>query len=171
MWFSHFIVLFALVTGFELLAKEPLLATRAPAKIELHDQFGTNHVLRFPCTNTIFLTVADRKSSGQVKEWVSAIKKKCQKEVMICGIANIEGAPGFLHRSIRKKFEESFKYPVMMDWTGEISRELGVDPGVANILIVDREGKIHGRFKGEATEASVKQAAALLAEASQQEQK
>jgi len=63
---------------------------------------------------------------------------------------------------VRKKFQETRKYPVMMDWSGTNCAALGREKNVANILLLGRDGTIHARFSGAATATAVAKAAATL---------
>ncbi len=133
-----------------------------PISIELRDQFEVPQKLSFPTERLTILTIADRKGNDQVDDWIAALKPRYAGRVEFKGIAQVSAVPSFLQSHVRRKFQESRKYPVMMDWTGEVCSQLSVKPGVANVLIFDRAGEIVGRFEGKATERTVAAAAALI---------
>jgi len=138
------------------------LAINAPASIELRDQFDSSQKLAFPTTNLTLLTIADKKGSAQVDGWIAALKPRCSGRVAIRGLADVGGAPGFVHGRIRKGFQESRKYPVMLDWSGKVCAQFGYKKDEANILVLDRNGRIQARFTGVATTTAVAEASAVL---------
>lgn len=136
--------------------------THAPGCIELHDQYDAPQKLSFPSTNVTVLAIADRKGSGQVDGWMAALKPRYAKRIDIRGIAHAGGAPGFLRGKIRKKFQETRTYSVMIDWSGSTCEQLSYRKEMANILVLDRDGAILGRFSGLANGPNVTEACALL---------
>ena len=140
----------------------PPLATNAPACIELHDQYDAPQRLSFPATNITVLTIADRKGSEQVDGWIAALNPRYGPRINLCGIADVGGAPSFLHAKIRKKFQETRQYPVMMDWTGKVCAQLSYKKDVVNLLVLGRDGAILGRFSGLANGPNVAEACAVL---------
>jgi hypothetical protein len=139
-----------------------LLATNAPACIELRDQYDAPQRLSFPATNVTLLTIADRKGSDQVEGWIAALKPRYAGRIDIRGLADCGGAPGFVQGRIRKKFQETRPYPVMMDWSGKASAQFGFKQNSANILVLGRDGRILARFAGAATAPAIAEAIAAL---------
>jgi len=138
------------------------LPTKAPACIQLRDQFDSPQKLAFPTTNLTILTIADKKGSAQVDAWIAALKPRCSGGIAIRGLADVGGAPGFVQGRIRKGFQESRRYPVMLDWSGKVCAQLGYKKDEANILVLDRNGRIHARFTGVATAVAVAEAGVVL---------
>lgn len=135
---------------------------RAPDRLALNDQYDRPQALAFPHTNVVVLLMADRDGSGEIDGWVTAIKARQWGRVELRGLADVRGVPWLLRSRIRKKFQEQRKYPVMMDWVGEMCGRLGVKPGVANVLVLGRDGRIEGRLIGPAKEGAVREAAAAV---------
>ncbi len=123
--------------------------------IELQDQFGAAQKLAFPATRVTVLTIADKKSAPQVDAWVKALDSRYGKRITIYGLADVHGAPGFMRGSIRNDFRKKYQHPVMLDWSGEVCRQLRHERGAAMILIFDREGAERGRFVGTATDQTL----------------
>jgi len=132
--------------------ERPALPTNAPAHIELRDQYDTVQILAFPSTNITVLTIADKRGAEQLADWIALLKSRYAGRIEIRGLADVGGAPGFVQGKIRRKFQDSHKYPVMLDWTGKVCAQLGYEKGVANILILGHDGAILGRSTGPATE-------------------
>ena len=137
--------------------KLPSSITNAPPSIKLHDQYDAAQFLSFPGTNVVVLTIADKKGSEQIDDWVAALRPRYGGRIEIRGLADVAGVPGFLRGKIRKKFQESRSYPVMLDWTGDVCASFGFQPGVANVLVIARNGNILERVAGPAHESALKQ--------------
>jgi hypothetical protein len=135
---------------------------RAPATISLRDQYDHAQRLHFPGTNVIVLTIADKQGADQVDDWVAAFKPLAGETLRICGLADVSGVPGFLKNTVRRKFQEVRKYPVMLDWTGDVCARFQYHKNVANILIIDQDGVIRARFSGKATPESTSAAPRVL---------
>lgn len=133
-----------------------------PRKLELNDQYDNAHVMSFPATNVIFLTIADRKGSEQIGAWITALKARPAAPVDIRGLADLGGVPGFLRGRIRKQFRETIHYPVMMDWSGKACAKFKYVSDSANIYIIDRNGNLAGHFHGRAGETNLAAAFAVL---------
>ncbi len=138
-----------------------LAESKAPS-IELRDQFDAPQKLSFPASQITILTIADRKGSDQVDGWIAALKPRYAGRLEFRGIAQVSAVPGFLQSHVRKKFQETRKYPVMMDWTGEACKQLGAAAGVANLLVIDRTGQILGRYQGKAGSNLVAEASLVI---------
>lgn len=137
-------------------------SAKAPARVEMLDQFDTPQRLSFPATRVIVLTIADRKGSEDVDGWIAALKPLYAGRVDFRGLADLAGVPGLFQPKLRRKFQETRKYPVMMDWSGAACVQFGYRRGVANILVIDRDGLIRTRIYGGATQATVASARVAL---------
>lgn len=140
------------VSGLALALPSPAqgAAERAPARIELSDQFERAHRVVFPAPKVTVLAIADRRGSEQIDSWIEAVHARYGERIDFRGIADCGGAPRLLHGRIRAGFRDERKQPVMLDWSGEVSAALGYEAGVANLLIVARDGRILHRFAGPA---------------------
>lgn len=139
--------------------------TNAPASIELHDQFNAPQKLTFPATNITLLTIADRKGSGEISDWVIPVKQHFGTHIDIRGIADVSCVPQPLHRLVQSRFRACQSYPVMMDWTGSAIKAFGYAPGKAEILVLDRQGGVLYRARGKADERAIQDLFAVLEEA------
>ena len=139
-----------------LAAEEHAFTSKISQRIELRDQYQNVQSLNFPATNVTFLTIADRKGSKQIEGWITAVKAHHKGPLDIRGLADVGGVPSLLRGRIRKRFQESILYPVMMDWSGDVCAKFGYVEDQANVIIIDRNGSIAARFSGQATEASLK---------------
>ena len=154
-----------LIVGRSLAGEVGALPTNAPPRIELRDQYDAPQTLAFPTTNVTVLTIADKKGAEQVDGWITALQLNYAGRVDLRGLADVGGAPGFVQGRIRKKFQETRKHPVMMDWSGTVCAQFGYKKDVANILVLDRDGVIHARFTGATNRAVLAKAHAALDQA------
>ena len=150
----------AFLQGFAGEAPKP--PAHAPDSIELRDQYDAPQRLAFPAANIVVLTIADKKGSEQIDGWVAALKSRYAGRIELRGLANVGGVPGFLRGKVRKKFQETRTYPVMMDWSGKVCAQFGFQPGMANVLVIARDGNIHARVAGSAREPALKQLSAAI---------
>jgi hypothetical protein len=135
----------------------PKSPSHAPASIELRDQYDAPQRLAFPATNVVVLTIADKTGSEQIDGWVAALKARYAGRIELRGLADVGGVPGFLRGKVRKKFQETRAYPVMMDWSGKVCAQFGFQPGLANVLVIARDGYIHARVAGSLREPALKE--------------
>lgn len=159
-------VLLLFLLCLRVLAQQPqLLPAKSASQIQLRDQFDVPQELVFPSSNVVLLAIADRKGSDEVTAWIAALKPFCSKAIEIRGLADVRTVPGFLQGRIRKKFQESRTYPVMMDWSGAVCDRFAYRSGAANILVIDRDGSVRSRFFGAPHEAVIASARAALEKA------
>ena len=128
-------------------------ATNLVAGFELLDQFDAPRKIAFPATNTLVLIVTDRKGSEQVEGWMAALEKY-PHPVTVRGLADLGGAPWFVHGRIRRHFRKTYQQPVMLDWSGKHCARIRYQAGVANVLVIDRDGVILNRVTGAALETN-----------------
>lgn len=140
----------------------PKPPAKAPALLELRDQYDAPQRLAFPATNIIVLTIANKKGSEQIDGWVTALKARYASRIELRGLADMGGVPGLMRGKVRKKFQETRQYPVMMDWSGTNCAAFGYQKDVANVLLLGRDGTVHARFTRAATPAAVAQAGAAI---------
>ncbi|HMP82518.1 MAG TPA: hypothetical protein PKA41_07395 [Verrucomicrobiota bacterium] len=135
---------------------------RAPSRIQLNNQFDRPESLIFPSTNVTVVLIADRKGAEQIAGWIAPLKEQFGTNIAIRGIADVSGVPGLLRNAVRKRFQRDHPHPLMLDWTGETCAAFQHQRGVANAIVVDRDGLIRGRFTGAATDNNLNRTIALL---------
>lgn len=138
------------------------IPVNAPAVIALTDQFDVPQKLSFPATNLTLLTIADRAGSAQIAGWLPPVKQRFGKQIDIRGLADVSAVPAPLHGLVRKRFQKLQSYPVMMDWSGDAVRALTYEPGKANLLLLDRRGRILKRIAGPAADPLVRDLCAAI---------
>lgn len=133
------------------------MPTNAPARIELRDQFEVLRVLVFPTTNLTLLTIADKEGSAQLAAWVTPLKERFPNGLVIEGIADVSAVPRPLRGMVRRQFKKAQSHSVMLDWSGQTTKQFAIAPNQANVLLVDRNGSILKRLAGKATDAAIKE--------------
>jgi hypothetical protein len=139
--------------------------TNAPSLIELNDQFDSPQKLSFPATNITLLTIADKKGSEQIAGWIAPLKHRFGRRIDIRGIADVSPVPRMLRGLVRMNFKRTFTYPVMMDWSGNVVNAFTYVPDEANVLVLDRRGRIISRLSGKANEKAVHDLFAVIDQA------
>jgi hypothetical protein len=143
-------------------AESSIIPTNAPSSIELHDQFNAPQKLSFPATNVTLLTIADKKGSEQITGWITPLKQRFGKRIDIRGLADVSTVPRPLRGMIRMKLQKFQTYAVMMDWSGEAVKAFTYVPDKANVLLLDRRGRILKRISGEANLGAVQELCAAI---------
>lgn len=117
----------------------------------LEDQFGNEIAVKFPSNRPVVLVFGDRDGSKQVEGWVRPIYTKFTDRVYIFGIAELSAVPWAVRPVVRRLIKSKSKNPVMLDWTGNVSKSYGYEKDKANVFIVAKNGKITAVKRGAAT--------------------
>ncbi len=142
--------LLALLCGF--LGSAGLSYAAVPASgFEIQDQYGKLHRVAFPKERISILVLADRTGAKQLDSWVRPLHARYGTAIDILGVARLAGVPAGLKPVLRALFRRTLKYPVMMDWSGDVSTRYQYEANLANLLVLDSAGRIEYRFNGAAT--------------------
>jgi AhpC/TSA family len=131
-------------------------SNRAP-EFELKDQYGNLQAYRFPAPKVSVLIFGDRKGSGQIEAWVRPLYDRYQDRVNIKGIAALGSVPSVARGMVTRIFKWQVKYPVLLDWTGDVSKQYGYEEGKANVFVVSPRGEVLLRINGAATQNGLNQ--------------
>ncbi|MFN7140813.1 MAG: peroxiredoxin family protein [Limisphaerales bacterium] len=123
---------------------------RSP-EFSLMDQYETRHDLKFPRDKVTVLVVADQKGSKQLEGWIQPIYRRYQKKIDISGVADLGNVPKRLQNFVRSSFRKQSDYPILLDWTGEVSASFKYASSKANLYLIDQQGNILLHFIGPAT--------------------
>lgn len=115
--------------------------SKAPS-FQLEDQHGQTHSYQFPRERVSLLAFGDWQGSEQIEGWISPLYRRYEKRIEILGVADVSAVPTPLRGLVRRGFRSKLDYPVMLDWSGEVSKSYGYRRGEANIFLVDRRGHI-----------------------------
>lgn len=146
---------------FVLLAGPFAVAEEAPARPDrvpsfaLPDQFNDEHAVTFPRSKPTVLVLADRRGSEQLDGWLKPLGERHAETVHIDGVADVRGVPGLMRWGVRQIFRRGSKTPILLDWEDTVCGPLAYEGGVANLIVIDRDGAIVHRVHGEATAAAL----------------
>jgi hypothetical protein len=130
------------------------IATAAPVErvsdFALTDQDARPRSYRFPKLKITVMTVADHQGSDQLAPWIQPLHDRYAKRIDIDGVADVSMIPKAFHGIFRSAFKKQLTYPVMLDWGGTVVRQFGYEKGVANVYVIDRDGRITKHFTGPA---------------------
>lgn len=124
---------------------------------ELKDQYNTSYDYKFPKSKVSVLAFGDRKGSKQIEGWILPLHERYGNRVDIHGIAELSAVPSLARGVARRIIKREVKYPVMLDWEGTVSRSYGFKSGQANIIVIDRNGRIILKMTGAANSFGLNQ--------------
>jgi|GEM_PF-3237183 len=104
---------------------------------------------------TVFV-LTDREGYEYSTNWTKALVTRFKDSpVRFVPVADVQIVPGFLKGLIRGKFQDEFKYSILLDWEGVLVNALNVAKGVPNLVIVDKHGIIQHTAYGQGTRSQV----------------
>ncbi|HXG66229.1 MAG TPA: hypothetical protein VNO70_14095 [Blastocatellia bacterium] len=120
-------------------------------EFELEDQFGKALAYRFPKPKVSVLTFGDRKGSSQIEGWVRPLYERYRDRIDLHGVAVLDSIPSLFRGFARGQFRKSVKYPVLLDFEGDVARAYGYERDRANIYVIGPAGNIVLKLTGAAT--------------------
>lgn len=121
----------------------------------LEDQFGKKISINFPSDKVAVLIFGDRKGSEQVEGWVRPLYGKYTDKIYIFGIAELSVVPWAVRPVVRSMIRRGSKTPVMLDWSGNVSKSYGYEKGKANVFVVRKDGTIVAIKRGAVSNAAL----------------
>ncbi|NDD64060.1 MAG: hypothetical protein EBZ36_08800 [Acidobacteria bacterium] len=149
-------LLLILIAGLAICSQHPSLRAESrgnsgserAAGFELKDQYNQVNSYRFPKSKPTILVFGDRRGSEQIEGWVRPVWDRYQDRIDQKGVAVLSAVPVFMRGIIRSMFKSKVKYPVLLDWTGEVARAYAYHSGKANLVLIDQQGVILLRLTG-----------------------
>ena len=120
---------------------------------DLTDQDAKPRSYRFPKTKITVMTVADHKGSDQLAPWIQRLYDRYEKRIDIDGVADVSMIPKPFHNMFRVAFRKQLTRSVMLDWGGSVVKQFGYTKGIANLYVIDRNGRIVKQIVGPVTDA------------------
>ena len=134
------------------------IASAAPARkltdFELTDQDAKTRSYRFPRAKVTVMTVADHRGSDQLAPWIQRIYDRYEKRIDIDGVADVSMIPKPFQNMFREAFRKQLTRSVMLDWGGAVVKQFGYAKGVANLYVIDREGRLLKQITGPVSDAA-----------------
>lgn len=125
------------------------------AAFELEDQFGKKLAIKFPSEKITVLVFGDRGGAEQIEGWVRPLYGKYTDKIEIHGIAELSAVPWIAKGVVRGTIKSRSKTPVMLDWSGKVSKDYGSQGEKANLFVVSKDGYILAEKRGAATAAEL----------------
>ena len=125
------------------------------AEFALKDQYDKTFALNFPKDKATVLVFGDREGSSQIEGWVRPLVEKYADKIDVLGVAELSAVPTVARGVVRRIMKNQVKYPVMLDWSGAISKSYGYQKGKANLFVIDKRGSIVAEVAGAASEAEL----------------
>lgn len=146
------ISLFGFVAALGLAAFASAVPAKKLTDFELTDQDAKTRSYRFPKAKVTVITVADHKGSDQLAPWIQRIYGRYEKRIDIDGVADVSMIPKPFQNMFREAFRKQLTRSVMLDWSGTVVKQFGYAKGVANLYVVDREGRLLKQIAGPVTD-------------------
>lgn len=110
----------------------------------LKDQFNKEYTEKSFPDKILVVIVADREGNKYSDSWQQAIgeaflKRQTEVPVQCIRVADLRGAPWFLHSFINGKFPKDEDRWSLMDWKGIFANIYNCESKSCNILIFDRQ--------------------------------
>jgi hypothetical protein len=121
----------------------------------LEDQFGNKISVEFPSNRPVVLVFGDREGSAEVEGWVRPVYTKFTDKLYIFGIAELSAVPRVAKPVVRRIIKSKSKNPIMLDWSGAVSKSFGCEKGKANVFVVNKKGEVVAVKRGAATAAEL----------------
>ena len=118
-------------------AATPVVGARAPG-FDLKDQFGKPWKLDGLAGQVTVLVAADTNSGRAMGPWVDALKAKYAGKVCILGLLDLHSVPGIGRGIAKSRIRSETKDPMMLDFSGTISRAYGVSSKLPTVVVIDK---------------------------------
>lgn len=107
---------------------------------EIQDQFKQIHKTADYAGEVVVVIGSDKAGCDYDKLWAAELNQKLGN-ANILPVAHMKGVPFFLKGFIRGKFPQQPENWILMDWGGEFNKVYSFEPGLANIMVFDGQGK------------------------------
>lgn len=108
------------------------------------------------------LAFADREGAAQMEKWIQPLYNRFTDQIDIQGIADLSAVPRFARGIAQGIVSGLVKYPIMLDWDGNISQSYKIEKGKTNLFVIDPQGEIHLHLTGTATPEKLAEATTLI---------
>ena len=148
-----------LLVAASLLISSPAMANKRnkdkAAEFSLKDQFGTVYDYKFPREKISILAFGDKDGAEQLEAWIKPLVEKYDTRLDIQGIAELSAVPSIARGIVRGMIKKKSKFPVMLDWKGDVSKSYKYEKKLANIILIDKTGQIIHKQTGATDDAKL----------------
>ncbi len=125
------------------------------AEFLLKDQYGNQLSYKFPKDKVSVLAFADRNGSEQLEGWIRPLVERYDTKIDIHGVAELSAVPGIARGIVRGIMKREVKYSVLLDWSGDVSKNYKFQKDKANIFVIGKQGNIISRRTGTVNSVSL----------------
>lgn len=108
------------------------------------------------------LVMSDWKGSSYIDAWTAPLVRRFDGRISFVAMADLsltQEAPSFmqgtLQSTIRGRFADAYRIPIMMDWTGKVIRYYRMREGLPNVLYIDANGVVQLHTWGKGSEEHI----------------
>lgn len=135
--------------------------------LDLADQYGGRVQYPPPVESrdsgavVTLVVTADREGAPENRNWAaelalrygSHIEGTAAPRLSIVPVAHLAGVPRLLRGLVKRGFTKAEPSgaplpPIGLDWRGDVRRQIGLDPGVPNLAVLDTDGDLRLRCSG-----------------------
>lgn len=155
------VYLMAAASGY---ADEKDAALKEAPVFTVKDVYDKPFTFKFPRRKPVYLAISDQGGSEQSKEWRKQMLEEFDKTIQYKSVAKLDAIPTFGRSVVQRVIRELYDY-TLLDWTGEVAKLYRCKPNVANVFIIDRDGKILAHYTGAITKKRLEEVRGLVDEA------
>jgi hypothetical protein len=143
-------------------------AAGASPVLDLVDQYGEPIAYPLPdgdADSVVLIAASDRRGAEANRQWAERLADRYGRHIegrqsprlVILPVAHLNGVPGFMRGFVRSFFrgknpEGETLIPIGLDWRGDVERQLGLEPGVPNVTVLDPSGRVVEQRAGDVEE-------------------
>lgn len=117
------------------------VGNRAP-DFSLKDQFDKSWSLSNLAGSVTVLVGADSDSGRAMGPWVDTLKARFSGKAQILGLLDLHTVPGIGRGIARSRIRKETKDPLMLDFSGTVSRTYGISSKVPTVVVIDKTGVV-----------------------------
>jgi len=121
---------------------QPLEVGKSAPAFNLKDQFGKPWKLAELQDKILVLVVADRDSGNTMGPWVDNLKSCYGAKIHLLGLLDLHSIPGIGRGFAKSRIRKETNDPLMLDFSGTISKAYLVSSKHAGVVVIDRSGTV-----------------------------
>lgn len=114
----------------------------------LKDQFGREHAAADLRGHAVFIVGGDRAARNAMEPWIRAVAGAVDSTTggrhtyRVVRVADLRSVPRLMRGMALSYAPRDTAQPLLLDFSGEIARRYGFTPGVANQVVLGRDGSV-----------------------------
>jgi len=110
--------------------------------VALEDLEGRPASISFPRERPLILTLSDFHGVPAMERWAEALAATMPAGVDIQGVALLAGTTPAMRPLVRGHLKRKFTRAPLLDWGGASTNQLPFTPGVPNLHLLDKKGRV-----------------------------